>query len=183
VPGPLTRPLVRSLVVAVLVLTGVTACSSGSKPKAAGSTAAAGAVTFAGLTVSNPTDTSSKPQVTGSSSDRPTALSYKDLVVGTGAAAGPTSSVTVQYDGLVYPTGKQFQASWDGAGPVPFSLTQVVPGFTPGIGGTSSIPPMKAGGRRILVLPPALGYPQGSPDGSIPPNTPIVFIVDLISVS
>jgi peptidylprolyl isomerase len=163
--------------VALAVSAAVSACGGSSKPKAA----ASGAVSFAGLTVSNPTDTKSKPQVTGSSTDKPTALLYKDLVIGSGASASPTSTVTVQYDGLVYPTGKQFQASWDSQGAIPFSLQGVVPGFTQGIGGTSTVPAMKAGGRRILVLPPALGYPDGTPDGSIPPNTPIVFIVDLVS--
>ncbi|HEX2902369.1 MAG TPA: FKBP-type peptidyl-prolyl cis-trans isomerase [Jatrophihabitans sp.] len=164
--------LVAGMLAATLLVTG---CGGSSKP-------AASAVSFAGLTVSNPSDLTSKPHVTGSSTSVPSQLQYKDLVIGSGAAATPTSTVRVQYDGLIYPTGKQFQASWDGPGASSFSLQGVVPGFTQGIGGTSSVPPMKAGGRRILILPPALGYPEGTPDGSIPPNTPIVFIVDLISV-
>jgi len=172
---------VGAIAVVAVAITTLAACAGSSKPKT-DSGAGSGAVTFAGLTVANPTDTAHKPQVTGSSSDTPAKLEYKDLVVGTGAAATPTSTVTVQYDGLVYPTGKQFQASWDGNGAIPFSLQQVVPGFTQGIGGTTDVPPMKAGGRRILVLPAALGYPQGQADAGIPPNTPIVFIVDLIKV-
>lgn len=169
------RPVFASILVTVTVLSA--ACGGSAKPKSTGG------VSFEGLTVSNPTDLTSKPQVSGSSATVPASLEYKDLVVGTGAAANPSSTVKVQYDGLIYPTGKQFQASWDSQGAIPFSLQGVVPGFTQGIGGTSTVPPMKAGGRRILILPPALGYPSGTPDGSIPPNTPIVFIVDLISVS
>ncbi len=176
----MSRRLVGVLATVALLTTSLAACGGSSKPKAAAP--GSGSVTFAGLTVANPTDTTHKPQVTGSSSDTPAKLEYKDLVVGTGTAAAPTSTVTVQYDGLVYPTGKQFQASWDGNGAIPFSLQQVVPGFTQGIGGTTDVPPMKAGGRRILVLPAALGYPNGQPDAGIPPNTPIVFIVDLVSV-
>lgn len=172
----------RSLVALAALPILVAGCGGSSKPRPTAS-AGTGAVTFQGLTVTDPTDVSHKPKVTGSSTQVPTALAYKDLVVGSGAPASPTASVNVQYDGLIYPTGKEFQASWDSQGPTPFSLQRVVPGFTQGIGGTSSVPPMKAGGRRILILPPALGYPQGTPDGSIPPNTPIVFIVDLISVS
>jgi len=42
---------------------------------------------------------------------------------------------------------------------------------------------MKIGGRRIMIVPPALGYPNGTPDGAIPPGAPIVFIVDLIGLS
>jgi peptidylprolyl isomerase len=58
-----------------------------------------------------------------------------------------------------------------------------VAGFTQGIGGTTGVAPMKVGGRRIMILPPALGYgASGTPDGSIPPNTPIVFVVDLLNV-
>ena len=62
-----------------------------------------------------------------------------------------------------------------------FSLQQVVKGFTQGIGGGSGVPPMKVGGRRIMILPPALGYGAQS-QGSIPANAPLVFVVDLLAV-
>jgi FKBP-type peptidyl-prolyl cis-trans isomerase len=150
----------------------------------AGSTGAMGAsVTFQGVTVTGADNLKAKPTVTAKSSQQPATLEVKDLVVGTGAAASPTSTVNVQYVGVLYTDGKQFDASWDHGGPTSFPLTQVVPGFTQGIGGTSTIPPMKVGGRRLMILPPALGYgAQGTPDGSIPPNTPIVFVVDLLGV-
>jgi FKBP-type peptidyl-prolyl cis-trans isomerase len=57
----------------------------------------------------------------------------------------------------------------------------VVPGFTQGIGGTGKVAPMRVGGRRIMILPAALGYgAQGS--GPIPANAALVFVVDLKSV-
>jgi FKBP-type peptidyl-prolyl cis-trans isomerase len=162
-----------------------TASASAAPPAASASAAArpAGAVTFQGVTVSNPADLSSKPQTTSSAASTPAKLEYKDLVVGKGAAADPAATVNVQYEGMIYKNGTVFDSSWDRGAPASFPLTGVVPGFTQGIGGTTGVPPMKAGGRRIMILPPALGYPDGSPNGSIPANTPIVFIVDLLSVS
>jgi peptidylprolyl isomerase len=110
-------------------------------------------------------------------------LKVKDLVVGTGPAANPASSVTVQYVGVRYADGKQFDCSWDRGGAKTFSLMKVVKGFTHGIGGDNEIPPMKVGGRRIIVVPSELGYGEtGTSDGSIPPDASIVFVVDLIAI-
>lgn len=104
--------------------------------------------------------------------------------MGTGAPATPASTVTVQYVGVRYADGKQFDASWDHGGAVGLSLRKLVPGFTRGVGGTTGIAPMKVGGRRVMILPAALGYGStGTQDGSIPPNAPIVFVVDLVGVT
>jgi len=140
-------------------------------------------VTFGGFTINGATDLTKKPSVSGKGDHTPTKLEYKDFVVGSGAAATPTSTVTVQYDGFRLADGGEFQASWDSGGAIPFSLTGVVAGFTQGIGGTADIPPMKVGGRRMLLLPADLAYgANGTPDGSIPPNAAITFIVDLVKV-
>jgi peptidylprolyl isomerase len=102
-------------------------------------------------------------------------------VVGKGAPATPTSTVTVQYYGVLYKNGTYFDSSWKRGMPAAFPLTNVVKGFTYGIGGTKGVAPMKVGGRRIIIVPSALGYgAQGS--GAIPPNSPLVFIVDLTKV-
>jgi hypothetical protein len=138
-------------------------------------------VSFDGVTVGGATDLTGYPLVTSKSSTNPTKLEYKDLVVGTGAAATPTSTVTVQYYGVLYKTGGVFDSSWIRGMPAQFPLTGVVPGFTQGIGGTTGVPPMKIGGRRIIILPPALGY-GASGQGSIPANASLVFIVDLKSI-
>lgn len=171
--------MTRRVIVAVLalVLAAAAGCSSA---KSSGTSAA---VTFNGVTVQNPTDLKHQPKISSAGSSAPTTLEYHDLVVATGAAATPTATVNVRYDGVIYANGSEFDASWkSGSSPVSFPLTGVVPGFTQGIGGTSGVPAMKVGGRRIMILPPALGYPDGTPDGSIPPNTPIVFVVDLVSI-
>jgi FKBP-type peptidyl-prolyl cis-trans isomerase len=141
-------------------------------------------VSFDNVTVTDATTLSSKPKVTAASTSQPTTLQVKDLVIGTGEAATPTSSVTVQYVGVRYADGKQFDASWDHGGATSFPLTGVVAGFTQGIGGTQAIPAMKVGGRRLMILPAALGYgATGTQDGSIPPDAPIVFVVDLVGVN
>jgi FKBP-type peptidyl-prolyl cis-trans isomerase len=138
---------------------------------------------FDGVAVSNPTDLKAKPIIRSGASSAPTALAVKDLVVGSGTAATPRATVSVQYVGVLYFDGKQFDASWDHGQPASFPLTSVVSGFSQGIGGTTGVAPMKVGGRRIMILPASLGYgARGTTDGSIPPNSPIVFVVDLLLV-
>jgi FKBP-type peptidyl-prolyl cis-trans isomerase len=140
------------------------------------------AVSFDGVTVKGATDLKGYPGVTSKSSTVASKLMVKDLVVGKGAAATPTSKVTVQYYGVLYSNGKYFDSSWKRGTPAQFSLAKVVPGFTQGIGGTTGVAPMKVGGRRIIIVPAALGYgAQGSPP-TIPANASLVFIVDLKSV-
>jgi peptidylprolyl isomerase len=157
-----------------------------STPSAAPSTkarAAKGAtVKFDGVSVVGAADLGGAPGVTSKSSTTPTKLAYKDLVVGKGAAATPASSVTVQYVGVLYKNGTVFDSSWARGSAATFSLTGVVKGFTQGIGGTTGVPPMKVGGRRIMILPAALGYGAQGSGSSIPPNAPLVFVVDLKSI-
>jgi peptidylprolyl isomerase len=140
------------------------------------------AVSFKGVTVKGAADLAGAPGVTSKSAKAPTKLEYKDLVVGKGEAATPTSTVTVQYSGVLYKTGKAFDSSWSRGQPAQFSLAQVVKGFTQGIGGTSGVSPMKAGGRRIIIIPASLGY-GAQAQGPIPANSSLVFVVDLKSVS
>jgi peptidylprolyl isomerase len=120
-----------------------------------------------------------KPKVTVPSGNPPTALQQKDLIVGKGAEAKTGSKVTVQYVGVDFATGKQFDASWDSGRAFPFTLGagNVIKGWDEGV------PGMKVGGRRQLVVPPALAYgPEGYPP-VIGPNETLVFVVDLVSVS
>ncbi|WP_037497758.1 FKBP-type peptidyl-prolyl cis-trans isomerase [Solirubrobacter soli] len=105
----------------------------------------------------------------------PTGLLIKDLKVGKGPEAKAGQSVDMQYSGVLFKDGTKFDASWDRGGQ-PFTFTlgsgMVIPGWDQGIVG------MKKGGRRLLVIPPDLGYgPQGS--GPIPPDSTLVFVVDL----
>ncbi|HEX4727467.1 MAG TPA: FKBP-type peptidyl-prolyl cis-trans isomerase [Jatrophihabitans sp.] len=186
---------IRELVTAVAVtgcLIGTAGCASkshsGGSPSGSTTSSASasesGTVNFNDVTVANATSMSDKPKVTVTSSSQPSSLQVKDLVTGTGQAPTAGSSVTVQYVGVLYANGKQFDASWDHGGATSFPLNGVVPGFSQGIAGGQGVSPMKVGGRRLMILPAALGYgASGTPDGSIPPNAPIVFVVDLVGVN
>lgn len=122
-----------------------------------------------------PATNKTKPKVTVPKGPPPKKLVVKDLQAGTGPAAQAGDEVTVQYVGVDYKTGKQFDASWDRGEPFSFTLGggEVIKGWDQGIEG------MKAGGRRELIIPPGLAY--GSQQvGSIAPNSTLVFVVDLL---
>lgn len=127
--------------------------------------------------VADATDLSTEPVISAGTQPAPTSLQTRDLVVGTGAQATATSTVEIEYVGADYATGKDFDASWtDAGGPTAtFPLTNTVPGFGQGIAG------MKVGGRREIVIPPALGY-GSSGNGPVGPNETLVFVVDLLAV-
>ncbi len=118
-----------------------------------------------------------KPMVEKPAGKAPTALEVEDLAQGTGAEAQAGSQLTVQYVGVSFKSGKQFDASWDNGQPFPFQLGagMVIPGWDQGLVG------MKVGGRRKLTIPPELAYgPAGS--GPIGPNETLVFVIDLLEV-
>jgi peptidylprolyl isomerase len=121
---------------------------------------------------------SKEPKVTPPSGPAPKKLVTKDLIVGTGPEAKAGETVTVNYVGVLYKGGKEFDASWKRNEPFSFALGkgQVIPGWDQGVAG------MKVGGRRELIIPSELAYKaQGSPP-TIPPNAPLVFVVDLLGV-
>jgi len=126
-------------------------------------------------------DLESKPKLAGTDEAPPTGLVKKDIVVGDGAEAKDGDTVKVQYVGALYDKGTEFDASWTGDKPGDgFEFTiggqQVIQGWDQGVAG------MKVGGRRVLVIPPDLGYgPQGNPP-TIPGNATLVFVVDLEEV-
>jgi peptidylprolyl isomerase len=128
--------------------------------------------------VSTPTSgpLATEPKVTPPSGAAPSKLVVKDLVTGTGAEAKSGDSVSVNYVGVLYKGGKIFDASWKRKEPFTFTLGkgQVIPGWDQGVAG------MKVGGRRELIIPASLAYgAKGSPP-AIPPNAPLVFVVDLL---
>ncbi len=104
----------------------------------------------------------------------PSGLKYEDLVVGTGASPAPTDVVTVHYTGTLQ-DGTVFDASRLHGGPISFPLNQVIKGWTEGVGS------MKVGGTRKLVIPPELGYGNRA-QGSIPANSTLTFVVELIDI-
>lgn len=186
-PGRRARvAVVASAAAALLVAAG---CRSDTAPDG---TAAAPVPTTAAATVAptvlpvvgNPTNLTVKPAVGAGKGLPPTTLVVRDLVTGSGATADASGSATVNYVGVLWNTGAQFDASWDRGTPATFPLSQVIPGFAQGIAGSVSdaVAGMRVGGRRLIVIPPALGYgPQGG-QGQVKVDDTIVFVVDLLDV-
>jgi peptidylprolyl isomerase len=157
--------------------------SSGSSTIGVGdeSTAANSAVEHAPAAAAGTTPTSGplsvEPTITPPKGPAPKTLVTKEIITGTGAEAKAGESVTVNYVGALYSNGKVFNASWETKEPFTFSLGegQVIPGWDKGV------PGMRVGGRRELIIPSELAYgTRGSPP-KIPPNAPLIFIVDLLS--
>ncbi len=124
------------------------------------------------------TPVATKPEITVPKGKAPKKLVVKDLKVGSGPVAKAGETVQVQYVGISFANGRQFDASWDRGEPFGFQLGagQVIPGWDKGVEG------MKVGGRRQLVIPPDLAYgKQGSPP-TIAPNETLVFVIDLLGV-
>jgi len=119
-----------------------------------------------------------KPAIGRPSGTPPAALKSRDIVKGSGAEAKTGKTVSVQYVGIAYSTGKQFDASWDRHKPFDFKLGagMVIPGWDKGVVG------MKVGGRRQLIIPPDLAYGASGQPPAIGPNETLVFDIDLLKV-
>jgi peptidylprolyl isomerase len=123
-------------------------------------------------------DPARKPKPSKGKGDPPTQLVAEDLIVGKGKKANAGDTVAVQYVGVLFDNGKEFDASWKGSRPgkpfqFPLGAGQVIPGWDQGVVG------MKVGGRRKLIIPSALAYGvQGYPP-DIPANAALIFDIDL----
>lgn len=104
-------------------------------------------------------------------------MQVEDLKLGTGNEAIPGQKVTVHYTGWLT-NGKKFDSSVDRGKPFSFNLGagEVILGWDQGVAG------MKEGGRRRLTIPPGMGYGSQAV-GSIPPNSTLIFQVDLLKVN
>lgn len=115
------------------------------------------------------------PTISKPSGTPPATLTTEDVIVGTGAEVLPTSTLTVHYTLMAWSTGQIIESSWSGQ-PATFPLAGVVEGWQKGLPGA------KAGGRRLLILPPSMGYGSAG-SGPIGPNETLIFSVDIIGVS
>lgn len=104
-------------------------------------------------------------------------VKMEDLTVGTGKVVKPGDTVTVNYKGTLT-NGKQFDSSYDRGTPfeTKIGVGAVIKGWDEGIVG------MKVGGKRKLTVPPSLGYGSAGAGESIPPNSTLIFEVELLSV-
>jgi peptidylprolyl isomerase len=111
----------------------------------------------------------------------PSGLKIIDVKVGTGPSPRTGQTVTVNYTGWLYVGGKKgdkFDSSLDAGKPFSFPIGQhqVIAGWDEGVA------TMKVGGKRTLIIPPALGYGARGAGGVIPPNATLMFDVELLGV-
>jgi len=111
----------------------------------------------------------------------PSGLQIIDTKPGTGASPKSGQTVSVHYTGWLYENGargKKFDSSVDRNEPFEFPIGQgrVMRGWDEGVGS------MKVGGKRTLIIPPALGYGARGAGGAIPPNATLIFDVELLGV-
>ncbi len=118
-----------------------------------------------------------KPEVDFPGGEPPTELDITDIWEGDGAVAKAGDTVQVHYVGVAYSTGEEFDASWNRGAPLEFRLGvgQVIAGWDQGVQG------MRVGGRRQLVIPPALAYGDRGAGRDIGPGETLIFVCDLVS--
>jgi peptidylprolyl isomerase len=121
-------------------------------------------------------DINTKPKVPKGNGSAPTALKAETLISGNGAEIKSGQQATVNYVGVLFKDGKEFDSSW-GKGKQPFQFAlgsgQVIPGWDEGVQG------MKVGERRRLTIPADLAYGQQGSPPKIGPNEPLIFDIDL----
>ena len=104
-------------------------------------------------------------------------LQIIDTVVGTGAEVAEGATITAHYTGALCTDGTIFQSSHDFGDPISFDLNQVIAGWTKGV------PGMKVGGTRRLVIPSAMAYGSARAAANIPPNSDLVFDIELVAIA
>jgi len=104
-------------------------------------------------------------------------LQYWDVQKGSGVEAIKGSAVTVHYTGWLT-NGKRFDSSLDRSQPFQFKLGagRVIRGWDEGVAG------MRVGGKRQLRIPPQLAYGARGASNAIPPNSTLIFDVELLAV-
>jgi FKBP-type peptidyl-prolyl cis-trans isomerase len=120
-----------------------------------------------------------EPKVTPPPGPPPHGLVIKNLIKGRGPAARSGEELSVNYVGVLFRGGKEFDSSWKRGEPFTFPLgsREVIKGWERGLRG------MKVGGRRELVIPPGLAYGRAGQPPVIPPRATLVFVIDLLRVS
>ena len=131
---------------------------------------------FAAIAVLPVTPTRAQPVMT-----TPSGLKIIDTQPGTGASPKTGQTCVMHYTGWLYENatkGKKFDSSVDRNEPFEFKIGmhQVIAGWDEGVA------TMKVGGKRTLIIPPALGYGARGAGGVIPGNATLIFDVELIAV-
>ena len=149
-------------------------------PRAGALAALALAIAFTGVTAAG-VFTTATAQDTGKTMTTPTGLQITDSKTGEGATPKTGQICVMHYTGWLYENGakgKKFDSSVDRGEPFEFAIgkRQVIGGWDEGVA------TMKVGGKRTLIIPPALGYGARGAGGVIPPNATLIFDVELLEV-
>lgn len=103
-------------------------------------------------------------------------LEISDIEVGTGETVNPGATITAHYTGALCKNGIIFQSSHDFGDALTFGLDQVIKGWTEGV------PGMKIGGMRRLIIPSDMAYGSVRAAANIPPNSDLVFDIELVAI-
>jgi len=178
-PRPMLRPIL--ILIAVVAVLGVSAC--GDDDDSSMGSGGAEATQQDGATETTPSadalkDTTTKPVIPKPTGTPPRKLVKEDIVKGKGPGAKPGDTVTVNYVGVNFSNGQEFDSSWDSGAsfPVQLGAGMVIEGWDKGLVG------IRKGGRRILTIPPEMGYGAEGYPPDIPPNETLVFVVDAVSI-
>ncbi|MGH7237041.1 MAG: FKBP-type peptidyl-prolyl cis-trans isomerase [Candidatus Saccharimonadales bacterium] len=106
-----------------------------------------------------------------------TELKIIDIAEGGGAAVPAGATITAHYTGALAADGTIFQSSHDFGDAITFGLGQVIAGWTNGV------PGMKVGGTRRLIIPALEAYGANSPSANTPPNSDLVFDIELTAIN
>lgn len=167
------------LIIVTCLALAIAGCGGGddSSSSSSSSTQAKGESTSQ-VTSEDPSVLQTKPKVVVPKEPPPPQLFENELVVGKPPPIKDGDKVTVQYVGVNYKTGKQFDSSWDRNEPFSFTVGagEVIDGWERGVKG------MGVDSRRELVVPPKLGYGSAGSPPAIPPNETLVFVIDVLAV-
>jgi len=135
---------------------------------------------LAGIVAFDPSTTATA-QATGTTMTTSSGLQITDSKIGTGATPRPGQICVMHYTGWLYQggaKGQKFDSSVDHGQPFEFPIgrQRVIAGWDEGVAS------MKVGGKRTLIIPPALGYGARGAGGVIPPNATLMFDVELLAV-
>jgi peptidylprolyl isomerase len=177
------RVLLLLLAAAALAAAGCGSDSSASssKPRSTATSSPAPAATpsarkaVAAIAARIPRSLAKKPRIPAPKGEPPLQLVERDIVKGHGKPARPGETARVQYVGASWSTGQEFDSSWsrNQAFAFPLGAGRVIQGWDKGVVG------MRPGGRRLLVIPPDLGYGAAGSPPAIGPNETLVFVIDL----
>ena len=103
-------------------------------------------------------------------------LQVIDTIEGTGNEVPEGATITAHYTGALCKDGTIFQSSHDFGEAISFGLNQVIKGWTDGV------PGMKVGGTRRLIIPSEMAYGSARAAANIPPNSDLVFDIELVAI-